>query len=674
MNKKYGLLLFLATIMICFIIFENNSYAATNKKQTISDSVILLEGNVDSYNYRYYVAEDIEKGKNELVLNVEMSSLLIKPSSITVKIDGEKVKTFALSGDKPSKKITVDLAKENVEKGSHDVVFEFYGSIKDGICVENSNSGNWLKIKPSSYLLIAGDVVTTPATLSDYPSKFIASNTNTNVIIPNKADELTIDSALKVASYLKKQAQKPNQIQLTFEDDRIDSAENQIYVGEDQAFSPTTNKLIAASKVSNKADALNLSISNAKNKKQVQTIMAIQADTSKNLNERIILVADNDFTGQLQKQQLSIQTVPSKENVSNGTVQFLNMDIRNVTLSNSNSTSSHYYYQIPNDIQQDKPIELSLQLTKSSILESKETELIVFVNDIPHPVDLKNIKANDVGELFAKVVVDPKIFNNKSLLDLQFALNGTAISDPCAVNIEDFNLFISENSELNYSIRQDKQLFNSNLRAFPAFVTVAEKPTNVVIEAVDRHTLVDLLSLYMIVSNEGKLPNVSLKLADSMSDKELGERHLIVIGSIEKWNETLLQNNPLVNEGEIDLAKAGFIKETTARYATIQTNPWNEDFLALQFDRVQSNVKIAPSNFLQKLQSLNVDASIVVQNDARDIFTNAQTFEVTKAKVLAQKNETNSAFNWQSTALFAALLVIIIIVIIVMVKRRRKKK
>lgn len=90
--------------------------------------------------------------KNELVLNIEYSELLVSPSSITVSVDGKPLVTKALQQKKPTTKVVVPLQDDALKKGVHEVTISFYGVIKEGMCVVQESTGNWLSIRADSYI------------------------------------------------------------------------------------------------------------------------------------------------------------------------------------------------------------------------------------------------------------------------------------------------------------------------------------------------------------------------------------------------------------------------------------------------------------------------------------------------------------------------------------------
>lgn len=669
MNRKQRMLLLLTTIFLCFIFVQNKAQA----KETISNTAINLEGASASAVYSYYLVDDVKGEANELVLQTENSSLLIKPSSLTVKIDGEKVKTTALSGSEPTKKIVIKLVGKHLKKGTHEVVFEYDGIIKEGVCVENNTSGNWLRINPSSTIQL-GKMNNVKATnLAAYPAKFIAVGATTNIVIPNEASTEIVNAALKVTSYLKKQATKPKQIQLTAENEAVKEATNTIYLSDSKGFaSAKINKIIEEAKIPTEKNALNLKITQQEISERMQSVLIVQADTAKIVDERVAVLANNQLANQLQGQELSIQTMPTVNQINGGTVRFQEMTIDAITLSNAQPSSVHYYYNLPKDLDREQVVTLKLQLKKSTVFKNAQSELVVFINSIPHSVNLKDVKIAQDGYIKTNVAVSKEALENKSLLDLQFTLNGVKQSNPCATNHRENWLFISEKSELNYSPTEKTAEMQADLASFPSFLMRAEQSNYVLIDKLETTSLDELLDLYMISTNEGETPNIQLKEISTVKETELEKHHLLFVGDAMNLQKALQKDHPAYTDDKFNLAEAGFIEEAATRFATIQTNPWNKNFVAMQFNHSDEQSKILTMKYLQQLQAIETPASIAVQINSSEIFTNAQSFKSASTGEGKNSDKITSTFNGVSIVLFIALLAIVAGLIFIVMRKRKK--
>lgn len=108
---------FVTLAFLSFMFFNITVSAKEVKKEPITNTAINLQGVSDSFTYNYYLAEDAQKGKNQLVLDVEHSSLLISPSSLTIRVDGENQKTVKLDGNKVKTTVQLDLKGKALKKG-----------------------------------------------------------------------------------------------------------------------------------------------------------------------------------------------------------------------------------------------------------------------------------------------------------------------------------------------------------------------------------------------------------------------------------------------------------------------------------------------------------------------------------------------------------------------------
>lgn len=71
---------------------------AEAKQQALTSDLITLYGSRDSSELTYQIPAGASSEKQQLVIEYEASELLISPSSLTVAIDNEPVKTLKLEG------------------------------------------------------------------------------------------------------------------------------------------------------------------------------------------------------------------------------------------------------------------------------------------------------------------------------------------------------------------------------------------------------------------------------------------------------------------------------------------------------------------------------------------------------------------------------------------------
>ncbi|MBD5022573.1 hypothetical protein GUF50_24750, partial [Xanthomonas citri pv. citri] len=92
--------------------------------------LITLYGSKDSAELTYQIPAGASSGNQQLVIEYEASNLLISPSSLTVVIDDEPVKTLKLDGDSKRKTVKLNLNKSQSAQGYHNVSLKFYGVMK----------------------------------------------------------------------------------------------------------------------------------------------------------------------------------------------------------------------------------------------------------------------------------------------------------------------------------------------------------------------------------------------------------------------------------------------------------------------------------------------------------------------------------------------------------------
>lgn len=176
-------------------------------RQPITNIPIELTGSQQDANFYYELTEDTSGKNNQLVLNITYSELLISPSSLTISIDGEAIMSKPING-KNQEKIVVPLTDRFLKKGVHTVNIAFSGVIKEGVCINQNTSGNWLTIGIDSYLQFNRQLNKQAPTLMDYPNEFIGTaDQPVYIVLPESASMDTLNSGYMLATYLAKQSE-----------------------------------------------------------------------------------------------------------------------------------------------------------------------------------------------------------------------------------------------------------------------------------------------------------------------------------------------------------------------------------------------------------------------------------------------------------------------------------
>lgn len=114
------------------------------KQQVLTSDLITLYGSKDSAELTYQIPAGASSGNQQLVIEYEASNLLISPSSLTVVIDDEPVKTLKLDGDSKRKTVKLNLNKSQSAQGYHNISLTLHGVMKgasasDGIHPETGS-------------------------------------------------------------------------------------------------------------------------------------------------------------------------------------------------------------------------------------------------------------------------------------------------------------------------------------------------------------------------------------------------------------------------------------------------------------------------------------------------------------------------------------------------------
>lgn len=103
-------------------------------RQALTTQPIELNGPTGEVEFYYELPVDGTNANDFVQFEVTKSQLLVEPSSLTIKIDGEPVQTVAL-GTGPVEGVNVPLTGAALTKGIHTISVVFEGFIKTGVCL-----------------------------------------------------------------------------------------------------------------------------------------------------------------------------------------------------------------------------------------------------------------------------------------------------------------------------------------------------------------------------------------------------------------------------------------------------------------------------------------------------------------------------------------------------------
>ncbi|MGE7837848.1 cellulose biosynthesis cyclic di-GMP-binding regulatory protein BcsB [Viridibacillus arvi] len=669
-----------------------NNTKDTNQTQPITNSPITLNGPAGEVTFYYELVADAKGQESKIVLNTENSELLIAPSSLSVSIDNKMVKSIAINGDKPVREMTVPIKGDALKEGVHAVTVKYYGVLKEGICVKQGTSANWLTLNINSYYQLNGLVKKSDVSLGEYPTKFVGTEEQpVYIVIPDKASTSSLNSALQMTSFLTNQSGRNNTVQIIRESKINELNQNVVFIGVPSEFSNSNiKKLWQDANVKQTANALNLSIRTLKQGQKETSAMFVTANKAADLEDRIAILTNPQFSKQLSGLDLSIKDIPKQLKLTqNGSVTLEQFGAENITLDSHSTNSAHYYYYVSADTQLNKAFTLNLKLKKSesitSIKEQTELdtstnmELIVNVNNIPHSVNLRTLADSKDGIYNVSVPIDAKAIRDNRLIDLQFQTTGLGVNNPCKETDEKRWIYIDKDSSFTFPIIQNtNEQKRITFAAFPYPFVSTEGMTVVVLPKKADVSDEQLLKLYSAILQGVQQPTIQLKTAEQVTANDVEKANVIFIGGPNE--QPLLQKKATdlivsYNGNKAVLSDEGFVSETAQQFSWIQNNPWSKgNNSILVIDHQGSTLDYMENNFLEEIINSDELATVVVQSSDKQFFTNAEYVKTNKQLSIDSKNgnSNNSISKWWIVG-FAGLLLLIGLLIF-RVKRRKYKK
>ncbi|MEG0472684.1 MAG: cellulose biosynthesis cyclic di-GMP-binding regulatory protein BcsB, partial [Solibacillus sp.] len=364
----------------------------TQKKMPLTNEMIHLEGPNAETSFQYELLSDLQPDDYYAQFYINHSSILIAPSSLTVKVDGEPIQSISLA--KKTSEFKVNLPKKALKAGMHSITVSFTGFLKEGICVPQHSTSNWVTIQINSFLNIEGITPTVGQSLSSYPDLYTgAPSEKIQVVVPQKASMETINAALQVANYLTQQSAE-NSVHIVKEQEVRALTNDFVLIGLQQEFSSSWAKKIASK---NELPEKGLHISQMKIVNGNAAVHALLA-TAKNAVDfdKIAVLTTPSIVQQLTGEKVIIDKMPAvNTQIDSNNVTFNQLGMVDFTLDNRmNSNNTHFYYLPVNKHHVTNPsIELHFkysdiiasyeELTErsgsTSILDGK-VELIVYLN------------------------------------------------------------------------------------------------------------------------------------------------------------------------------------------------------------------------------------------------------------------------------------------------------
>ncbi len=672
-------LLYIFTVLISLPFLASHALAApiTVEKQTIAieanslakkpllSQAIELQGPSSSRDFYYTLSQDVEAKGQTVSFQIQQSELLIAPSSFTVKVDDIAIKSIALTSDLLKQTVTVTLPESALMKGTHKITANFYGILKEGVCVAPGNEGNWLRIDILSSISSFNES-TQQWTLSNYPEVFVGyEDYRTTLIVPDEASEQTLNASYQLAAYLSEQGE--NDVDVKRESAIARVAGPVIVVGAKDEFS--TNYMIKMLETANSQyeDGLSLSVHSLKNEESNQSvpILFVSAASPNALQERISLLTDTKLYSQFAGSTLTVDELPTVNNSSNSTLLFSQLGFDHQILSSQETMTPHYYVSLP-QVEANKEANMRLVLKKSALLPEKgksnerEVELIVWVNDVPHAVDLQKLESTSSDLYEVNVPIQTNVLNKQSMTDIQFEVTGFQLEDPCETTNERYWLYIDGSSTL--SITKEAPTPTFTLRDFPnAFQeqSLIIVPNNTVINDTQ------MLLLYKSLMMNGEMPQTILRKERDVKEEELKRSAIIFAGASSDFT-TLIGNKNNIPQSAEDLLKQGFLPETMAQYTFITQSFWDDKqpLLIIQMMDEAANQK----DFLAQLKGTNEKVTSAIETKEGKFVVAASS----AADIEKSTSEQNNSISFVLIAEFAVLILVIGLILYFILRRKRK--
>lgn len=641
--------------------------------QRITPTDQTLYGQNNTFQYNYSLTKDQQPSKaNVLHLKWNHSELLIAPSSLTISIDNQPVKTVAISTKTKDSQLTIPLQKSHLTKGNHTVDVQFYGVIKEGVCVNQNTTGNWFNIKPSSYLRVENEM--TPLTLAEFPQPFVhTAEQPTVIVIPNTPSAEEVKAGLLLKNNLQSTASAANNVLIQQENSIRQWTGNYIFVGTYDSWGNTVKKLVDQSKLKAKKDTLHVQRIQLANGKTKTEGMFVLADTESTLVDKLPVLSYPDLRSQLSGNSMEITNTPKTATRSNN-VSFKQMGAKNLYLSGHAPKSPHYYYPVP-AFEEGSSLTLKLKFKASSLAQVKEelttnAELIIWVNDVPHPITLNNLKETNQTWIEKELKVDSSVVKNNSFLDMYMEVTGLKEDVACIQTDERKWVFVSADSQ--WTLPKMKEQLNSQVFTNWSSAFYNKGGVMVIPNNVDHQLLQELSVITASIPNTLSLQHIDIVKEQEVTEKILKENSLLFVGGTDKHDSLHKVQDQLIipyKDGQLDLASQGFVTETSKQVAWIQSSPWNERQALIVLDNIDQTGNVTDKALLTTISAPEESFSIAVKNTNGKVFTNSQNIQDNNKQEVTQA-PTNKTSSW----LYIGGFVLLIISLITLLLWKRKKR
>ncbi|KXZ12592.1 hypothetical protein AXI59_05750 [Bacillus nakamurai] len=666
--------------------FLGKSISAKDKQQALTSDLITLYGAKDSSQLTYQIPAGASDATQSLVIDYEASNLLISPSSLTIAIDHEPVKSIKLDGDAKRKAVKLNLSKSQSAQGYHNVSLNFYGVLKEGVCVRQDTSGNWIKIYPDSRLLLSETSKSKGADLSHFPYPFAQSgNTGeeTDIIIPDKPSSAEIEAAVKTEGFLKT-ADSKLKVSYVKESDAAKIDNPSIVIGADNHWRGSIKELFKQGNIEAEENKLLLAerVLTAKDKRQ--PVLFVTAKSDETLADKISVITDKAYTGQLSGDTLMIDRFqPAAEKASNQ-LTLEDFGAGDVTVGSNKTSSEHFFYPALAVVDKDGKAKLSLKLKTSEAIQTKvddsgseKAELNVMINGQPNAVRLLDLGNKDKdGFYHVSLPVDPKLLQSSRYIDLQFVTSGFKDNNPCIDHDENKWVYIDKSSTLSYPVSDTAQKADFEHWPLPFAGNQKEKTVIAIPDSVSMQKLEELSLLTDSFGNSAQ-QSFTVKTASEMKEADAKGRNVLFIGGLQQFPLLKAKASELIVPSDrnrtYNVSEFQMLNETTKQIAFTQKSPWDADYSIAVFAPLSGSGTSVTKELISFLESRSEAATVINETSSHQLFSNHQQIKSDSSSQSADASSTASNVNVMYIVLFAALIIIAAVLIWYTARRKKRK-
>lgn len=658
------------------------------KQQVLTSELITLYGSKDSAELTYQIPAGASSGNQQLVIEYEASNLLISPSSLTAVIDDEPVKTLKLDGDSKRKTVKLNLNKSQSAQGYHNVSLKFYGVMKEGVCVRQDTSGNWIKIYPDSRLTLADSSEAKGTSLDHYPYPFAQSGNTaeeTAIVIPDNPSSAEIEAAVKTEGYLKTVDSSVSIAYVTESElKKIDKPT--IVIGVDKHWNGKVKKLLKQAGLQAKGENLLLAERVLKAEGKQQPVLFAQAASEVALTKKISVMTDQTYTGQLSGDTLSISKLQQTEKKESDKLTLENFGAGDITIGADKTSSAHYFYPASAVLDENQSAKLSLKLKKSETIQastaenesaSQAAELKVMINGQPHSVRLDELGKEDKNGFYhVTVKVDPKLLQKNRYIDIQFVTTGLKENNPCNTTDEEKWVFIDKNSTLSYVIKGMSP--SADFQEWPLpYAGNQDQTTLIVLPDTVSQSKLEELSLVTESFGSEAQHSYTVKKSSDVTAKDAKGRNLIFIGGINQFSLLKEKSSDLLvpqeKNGSFDVSSFEMLNETTKQVVFTQASVWDSRYTMAVFAPSKGDGAAVTKEIISYLNSNDESATVLNETNSQQVFTNHQQLKSETNSSDAEQPTQDHSQKWMYIGVLALIMVIAAVFIWIAVRRRKRK-